>query len=205
MFPLAKQRRKRNVKVPAFTAYSAGAAETAAVTGFLVAGFLVAGFRAFFLAAGLVFFAAAFFAAHLLFKAATMFALPSSLSRRLAFGGCGAAGAGFDSDSPRILAHLACCPRAIRRLAAADTLRLRAGSPGAELVSAGPPDRVARSSAICASMWRFCSSNPRMAAVMISSVSLVGMRMNAPLGHSTSLELCNRDAAPNFPFGATPS
>ena len=175
---------------------------TYSVAAVVAAAGLAAAFRAaFFLTAGLVFFANAFLAAHLFFNAATIFALPSSLNRCLGFEDS----AGFDSDSPRILAHLACCPAAILRLAAADTVRLRAGAPGAVTAPEAPPDSVARSSAICVSMCRFCSSNPRIAAVMISSVSLVGMRMNAPLGHSTPLELCNRNAAPNFPFGATPS
>src|ERR1035437_7982590 len=99
--------------------------------------------------------------------------IPSSLIRRFAFGALAGAGG---SDSPRSIAHLAFCAIAIFRLEAAENLlRLRVGGSGLAAGSVGPPGSTARSSAICVSMCRFCSSNPRMAAVMISVVSFVGM------------------------------
>jgi hypothetical protein len=122
----------------------------------------------------LAFFATAFFAAHRFFKAATMFALPAALSVRFGSGGANVAGAD-GSDSPRIFAHLVFCPRAILRLAAAEIFRFGVAPPGVGAGSALPPDSTARSSAICVSICRFCSSNPRMAAVMISGVSFIVM------------------------------
>src|ERR1039458_943077 len=72
-------------------------------------------------------------------------------------------------------AHLLRCASAMRARAAALIFRrLRFGDSGAE-GSAGPPDNRDRSSAILVPMCRFCSSYPRMAAVMISGVSFVGM------------------------------
>src|ERR1039457_5356241 len=71
-----------------------------------------------------------------------------------------------------MLAHRRCCASRIRRRAAAENfLRLPVGASGVAAAPPGPPDSVARSSAIFASICRFCSSNPRIAAVMISGVS----------------------------------
>jgi hypothetical protein len=109
--------------------------------------FAEACFTAAFLGAADLDLAAAFFAAHRFFKAATMFALPALLRFRFAFGASCVAGVG-GSDSPLILAHLAFCPSAIRRRAAAETLRFPVGAFGVVAVSAGPPASIARSSAI---------------------------------------------------------
>ena len=102
-----------------------------------------------FFATGFVFAAAAWTAAHLFFVASEIAFLPSLLSFRLGFGGSIVAGAG-GSDAPFNLAHLACCPRAIRRLAAAEILRLPVGASGVavgvDLVP--PPSSMVRSSAI---------------------------------------------------------
>src|ERR1039458_6503391 len=57
------------------------------------------------------------------------------------------------------------------RAAAENFLRFLVGATGVAAVSPGPPDSMARSSAIFESICRFCSSNPRIAAVMISGVS----------------------------------
>src|ERR1039457_6064921 len=98
--------------------------------------------------------------------------IPSSLIRRFAFGALAGAGG---SDLPLILAHRFLCAIAILRRAAAEILYFRGVPSGLAADSAGLPDSMARSSAILVSMCRFCSSNPRMAAVMISVVSFVGM------------------------------
>jgi hypothetical protein len=91
---------------------------------------------------------AALTAAHRFFVAAMIAALPALLSFLFAFGASGgdvAAG----SDSPRSFAHRAFCARAIfRRAAAENFFRLRTGASGLTEVSAGPPDSMARSSAI---------------------------------------------------------
>ena len=87
---------------------------------FFAAFFTGAAFAAdFFAATG----AAAFFAASLFRNAATMLALPAALSLRFGFAGSGVAGDDGDSVVPLIAAHRFCCPRAIRRRAAAETLR----------------------------------------------------------------------------------
>ena len=76
-------------------------------------------------------------------------ALPAALSFRFAFGGSGVAIGAGDTDSPFNLAHLAFCPRAIRRLAAAEILRFTVVASGvAAAVGVVPPDIMARSSAI---------------------------------------------------------
>jgi anti-anti-sigma regulatory factor len=65
------------------------------------------------------------------------------------FTGSGVVGAG-NSGCPFNLAHLACCPRAILRLTAAEILRLRVGASGvaARLGFVAPSCCMARSSAI---------------------------------------------------------
>jgi hypothetical protein len=146
----------------AFFAAFVGATFTAA---FLTAVFFV---TAFFAGA----FAAAFCKRQRFFVAAMILFIPSSLIRRFAFGALAGAGG---SDSPLILAHRFLCAIAILRRAAAEILCFRGVPSGLAADSAGLPDSMARSSAILVSMCRFCSSNPRMAAVMISVVSFVGM------------------------------
>ena len=101
--------------------------------------------------------------------------MPSALIRRFGF-------AGFDvtrdggSDVPLIAAHRRCWASFIfRRAAAENFLRFLVGASGVAAASEEPPDSTALSSLIWESMCRFCSSNPRMAALMISFVSLVGM------------------------------
>src|ERR1039458_6699875 len=148
----------------AFFAAFVGATFTAA---FLTAVFFV---TAFFVGA----FAAAFCKRQRFFVAAMILFIPSSLIRRFGLGASGVAGAG-GSDSPLILAHRFLCAIAILRRAAAEILCFRGVPSGLAADSAGLPDSMARSPAILVSMCRFCSSNPRMAAVMISVVSLVGM------------------------------
>jgi hypothetical protein len=125
----------------------------------------------------------AFFAAHRFFKAATIAALPLALSLRFGFVAPGVAGAG--SDSPFNFAHLAFCPRAILRLAAAEMiLRFLAGASGLVAATPGPPGSIARSSAIWASIRVFWDSNPSMAAMMISFVSLgVGINFSIARFH----------------------
>jgi hypothetical protein len=110
------------------------------------------------------------FRAPLLLVAAMILFMPSALFRRFGLAGSLAAG---DPDSPLILAHRRCWASFIRRRAAAENfLRLCAGVSAG---SAGPPESMAWSSPIRESMCRFCSSKPRMAAVIISVVSFVGM------------------------------
>ena len=130
-----------------------------------------------FLFAGAVFdagFSAWWIAAQRFFVAATIAALPALLSLRLGLGAANGAGgsvAFWDS------AHRFRWASPMRfRAAALIFRRLRVAGSGGAAVSAGPLDSSARSSAICVSMCRFCPSNPRMAAVMISGVSFcVGM------------------------------
>jgi hypothetical protein len=133
---------------------------------------------AFFRAAFLEVFSccalAALTLAHRSFVAAMILAIPALLIRRLGFGASGVASAG-GSDSPRIFAHLRCWASFMRHRAAAENfLRFLVGASGVAGV-AGPPGSIARSSAILVSICRFCSSNPRIAAVMISYVSLGGI------------------------------
>jgi hypothetical protein len=128
----------------------------------------------FFCAAGFVFAAAAWTAAHLFFVASEIAFLPAALSFRFGFDGSIAAGAD-GSDSPFSFAHLAFCPRAIRRLAAAEILRFSAGAFGVASAPAEPPFSMERSSAICVSIRSFSCSKPVMAALIISGVRLVVM------------------------------
>ena len=144
----------------------------------------------FFCAAGFVFAAAPWTAAHLFFVASEIAFLPATLILRFGFATSVVAGAS-GSDSPFSFAHLAFCPRAIRLLAAAEILRflVRGSGVAAGVGLVGPPSNMARSSAICTSMCRFCSSNPRMAAVSICGLSVVGM-CNVLSGFSLSCLDC---------------
>jgi hypothetical protein len=132
-------------------------------------------FRAAFLEAFSYCALAALTLAHRSFVAATILAIPALLIRRLGFGASGVASAG-GSDSTRIFAHLRCWASFMRRRVAAENFfRFPVGASGVVGV-AEPPGSIARSSAILVSICRLCSSNPRMAAVMISLVSFVGIR-----------------------------
>src|ERR1039458_1561500 len=164
--------------------YCAPAATLAALAARTFARFATsAAFRAgdsFVLATA--FFAAGFFAcfvawnaAHLFFVASEMAFLPAALILRFGFAVAVLDG---DSASPLDAAHRFRWASPMRFLAAAPIFR-RLPLVGSGLAAVGwgaPPDRMAvRSSAICVSMCRFCSSNPRTAAVMISAVSFVGI------------------------------
>jgi len=125
------------------------------------------------------------------FVAAIIRFMPSSLIRRLGFGGSDVARDG-GSDVTLIAAHRRCWASFMRRRAAAENFRrFLVGASGVAAGSAGPPDRMARSPLICESMCRFCSSNPRMAAVMISFVSFVGMSAFRTI-HFTAVLLVNK-------------
>jgi len=147
---------------------------------FLTCALLFAPFTATFLTTA--FFRAAFFVfsasrrlnAHRRFVAAMMAFLPAADSLR--FGFClGAAG----SVSPRTFAHLARCAIAIRRRAAVLIFRRLGGAgPSAAGECAELPLSRARSLAICSSRRVFWASNPSIAAVMISSVSLFGTSLS---------------------------
>jgi hypothetical protein len=127
------------------------------------AAFLLA--RAAFFAASLAFAALAALA---FFRLAASLALAAADNFLLAFG----AGAAVVPDPPLSFAHLAFCASAIRlRAAALSPLRLLV-RPSDATVSADAPGSIARSSAICESIRTFCCSNPAIAAVMISGVSL---------------------------------
>lgn len=122
------------------------------------------------------FFAAAFafaaLAALARFRFATSFAFAAAESFR--FGLDAAVGAVAGGSAPRrIFSHLAFCAWAILlRAAALNFLRLPVGASGvAAVVSAGPPDNMARSSRIWASIWSFWDSKPSMAAAMSCGVS----------------------------------
>lgn len=151
--------------------------------GALTAAFLTAAFLAGadFFAAGECAFNADFFAAQRFFKAATMFALPALLSVRFGLAGAGAVGAG-GAASPRTFAHLRCWASFMRRIAAGENFRrFRCGGASVVFVVAGlaeAPDSMARSSPIWASIRVFCVSNPSMAALTISGVSLVGISVS---------------------------
>src|ERR1700694_3062784 len=70
--------------------------------------------------------------------------------------------------------HLLRCAAAIRFRAATDIFRrLRFGLSEVAAGEFGAPSKIALSSPICESMFRFCSSKPRIAAAMISWVSFV--------------------------------
>jgi hypothetical protein len=132
-------------------------------------------FRAAFLEAFSCCALAALTLAHRSYVAAMILAIPALLIRRLGFGASGVASAG-GSDSARIFAHLRCWASFMCRRAAAEIFfRFPVGASGVVGV-AEPPGSIARSSAILVSICRLCSSNPRMAAVMISLVSFVGIR-----------------------------
>ena len=130
-------------------------------------------FAGFLAAAFIAFAASARFSAHRFFVAAMIAFLPAAESFRL---GLGDASGGDGSAAFLEAAHLFRCASAIAFLPAALIFRrLRFGGSGVAAGSVGPPVRTAWSSPICESMCRFCSSNPRMAAVMISGVSFVDM------------------------------
>jgi hypothetical protein len=97
--------------------------------------------------------------------------LPAALIFRL-----GSAASGLAADSAFVAAHLFLWPSAIRRRAAALTLRFRVGASAVAVPSVLPPDNMARSSPIWVSIRLFCDSKPSMAAAMISAFSFgVGM------------------------------
>jgi hypothetical protein len=112
-------------------------------------------FRAAFLAAFSCCALAALTLAHRSFVAAMILAIPTLQIRRLGSGGSGVADG---LDSPWIFAHLFRCASAIlARPAALIFRRLRfLGSSVAG--GAGPPDSIARSSAILVSMRLFWNS-----------------------------------------------
>jgi hypothetical protein len=92
---------------------------------------------------GAAFFVAVF-PAQRFFKAATIAALPALLSFRLGFAGSDVAG-----DVPLIAAHRLVCASAIfRREAAENFFRSRGGASGVAVAVAGPPEKIAVSSAI---------------------------------------------------------
>lgn len=123
------------------------------------------------------FFSAARFSAHRFLVAAMMLARPAAESFRLAVGPPAMTGT-VGSDSPRILAHLAFCARAIFRLATAENLErffVVAGSV-VMAVSDGPPFNIARSSAIRKLSFSLWASIPKIAADTTSGVTFsVGM------------------------------
>src|ERR1017187_4277687 len=126
-------------------------------------------FLAAFLAGDCWTFAAAPFAAQRFFNAATIAALPAALSLRFVLGATGDDGADPFLDS----AHRFRWASPMRfRAAALIFRRLPLGTAGVAAVAVGPPWSMARSSAIWVSIRLFCSSNPRMAALRISAVSL---------------------------------
>jgi hypothetical protein len=112
------------------------------------------------------FFAAALSATQRFFVEATMAALPAALSFRFGFDTAGVSAAVL----PLKAAHLLRCPAAIFLRAAALIFR-RAGFT-VPLASVFPPEIIARISAIFSSVLRFCSSKPKIAALIISFVSL---------------------------------
>lgn len=108
------------------------------------------------------------FNAQRFFVAATIALLPAAESFR--FGFETASGAGLSAAF--LAAHLFRCASAIAFLPAALIVRrFCCGGSGAAAVSAEAPVCIARSSAIWVSRCRFCSSNPRIAAAIISLVS----------------------------------
>jgi hypothetical protein len=120
--------------------------------------------RGFFLGCGA---ASAFFAAQRFFRAATIAALPAALSFRFGVEPTAAL------DSPFDAAHRFRCASAIALRPAALILRLpRRGASEATTGAVRPAVIIFRRSAIWASILRFCSSKPRMAAITTSFVSL---------------------------------
>src|ERR1035438_7547748 len=145
----------------------------AGFAGTFFAGFLSAFFCfvVFFVPAGCSFAASARLSAQRRFVASEMARLPAALIFRLGF-----AGSGLAADSAFVAAHLFLWPWAIRRRAAALTLRFRVGASGVAVPSVLPLDKMARSSPIWVSIRLFCDSKPSMAAAMISAFSFgVGM------------------------------
>src|ERR1035438_1059036 len=149
-----------------FAAFAAGAFTWA----FLMATFFGPG--AAFLAAALAFAALAALA---FFRFATSLAFAAAESFLFGLGaGAGADGSTWTLDA----AHLFRCASAIAFRPAAlifRRLRLPVGTSDVAAGSAGPPEVMARSSAIWASMRNFCCSKPSMAAEIISGVSCFGM------------------------------
>lgn len=158
-----------------------GAAAGAGFAAFLTAAFLPgarfsADFAGAFFAACSALAASACFNAQRFLVAAMIFLRPAALSLRLGVAASFDGGGGAGSLSFLASAHLFRCASAIAFLPAALIFRrLRCGGSGVASGSVGLPDRVALSSAILESISRFCSSNPRMAAVIISLVRLVGI------------------------------
>ena len=110
------------------------------------------------------------------FEASEMARLPAALIFRLGFARSDLAADSGVVDAAFIAAHRFFWPSAIRRRAAALTLRFRVGASGVVVPSVLPPDNMARSSPIWASIRLFCDSKPSMAAAMISAFSFgVGM------------------------------
>jgi hypothetical protein len=122
----------------------------AGFAGAFFAGFLAAVFcfAAFLAPAGRSFAASARLSAQRRFVASEMARLPAALIFRFGFDGSGRAADAGSSDSALIAAHLFLWPSAIRRRAAALTLRFRVGASDATLLSVLPPDNMARSSPI---------------------------------------------------------
>ena len=150
----------------------------AGFAGAFFAGFLAAvSFLAtFFVPAACSFAASARLSAQRRFVASEMARRPAALICRLGLAGSRpAADSGF-LDSAFTAAHLFLWPSAMRRRAAALTLRVRVGASELPVASVLPPDNIARSSPIWASILLFCDSKPSIAAAMISAFSLgVGM------------------------------
>src|ERR1017187_3711923 len=137
-----------------------------------------------FLAAGVCWALAALAASALtlaqrLLVASAMAFLPAALSFRFALGASGVTGDG-GSDSFLDSAHRFRWASPMRLRAAALILRrLPFGASDKAAVSVGVPVSIWRSSTIWVSIRLFCSSNPRMAALSISAVSLwVGIRIS---------------------------
>ena len=105
---------------------------------------------------------------------------------------------GLDASAPRILAHRRCCASFIRLLVAAENfLRLRVDASGVTAIFERPPESMALTSLIRDSIRLFCSSNPVMAAEMISFESFcVGMSafLRPTLAHSATLKESPRSA-----------
>jgi hypothetical protein len=115
---------------------------------------------------------AAVFASSQRFLLASMIRLrPAALSLRL-----GAFAAVADPPAANLFAspHRLRCAAAIRPRALA-LMVLRFSGAEDDTVSVPGPDRLARSSAICASMRTFWASKPSIAALMISWLSFSGM------------------------------
>jgi len=126
--------------------------------------------RAFFFAPrrGFISFAfAALIAAHLFLVAVMIASRPAADSLRLFFGASDVTGSGW---AFAVHLFLRASPM---RLRAATLMMCRFRVSGTTVRTAPTPLRssIARSSPICSSMCRFCSSNPRIAAAIISGVT----------------------------------